>query len=1007
MASVFSSSDGADSAFADAQASLWELGYPLRGKVAGSRPFAVTERNGHGDAYLLLHRGSIELEFRLRYNRSIDRQSLEAALWYLRQAGRAAWKRAGRLALSLPSPAAPATTSPLRAISVAPWGTGPIVKSPSLMVLDQTQLGAGTHLDPGAPRSPAHRPALATRAVLHPSIVPPAGLAHYVQTASVDGGGGWYDATGLYPNTDQAHDALLALSHANRYHPWLPPYPLDPGLWHVGSLRVVDESRAWRLHGELIFVFRAQNVLLVLAEVKQAPDDAAAVLAQLVKTIPTWLHADGTTIVTAGGDTVRLASMNWYGAEEQDFVVGGLDFQPYQAILQKIKLLGFNSIRLPISNQLVEQNPNVNAHLAANPELQGLHALDILDQVVNYAGALGISTILDDHRSDAGWSTQPDGLWYTKKYPEAAFNRDWATLAQRYAVNNAVIGADLRNEPHAKVSWGDGNVLTDWHAAAQRAGNGVLARNPRLLIMVEGIQFYKNAPSYWWGGSLMGVQDAPIVLRFADGTSARSQLVYSVHDYGPDLCGGGCRWFNKDATFATLSQIWEQYWGYIAGDPKQPYAAPIWVGEFGTCDYQRSCVIDTAPGSQGEWFSSLVQYIAEKHLGWGYWAVNGTESTAGTRVYGTLDWYGFLDHTWSTPYPWLEEGLRRILTPWPDSVAQGNQGLQGGWPVDNQGNIMFIRSLSTQLGYMQQAGAGWVRINFRLGSCFTDWTTPGCTGKTALQTYDQIVHNALDSKLQILGLLSNESWPGKQADWTANNAENVAGNGDNSYIDGFAQKAAAVLAAHFSRQISQWEVWNEPNAWTSSPAPGVYTGGSFLYPSNFAWLLTQSYKAIKTVNPAAFVISGGLFSHATDSGSGYLSSTYAMGTEDAGWTDGVYPLDGVGQHLYLDASSTTSTDKLTGSLQAVRDATLEYEGVDTSKSTYITEVGWSTSDVTPSIQAQNLQTAYTTFQGAGYIAQAYWFSVQDIPEAGLSYGLVDKNGVQKLAFRAYQLYATH
>jgi len=140
---------------------------------------------------------------------------------------------------------------------------------------------------------------------------------------------------------------------------------------------------------------------------------------------------------------VRLASVNWYGAEEQDFVVGGLDFQPYQAILQKSKLLGFNSIRLPISNQLVEQNPIITAHVAANPELRSMHALEILDRIVNYAGALGISIVLDDHRSDAGWGTQADGLWYTKKYPEAAFNQDWATLAQRYTVNNVVIDSNI------------------------------------------------------------------------------------------------------------------------------------------------------------------------------------------------------------------------------------------------------------------------------------------------------------------------------------------------------------------------------------------------------------------------------------------------------------------------------------------------------------------------------------------------------------------------------------
>jgi aryl-phospho-beta-D-glucosidase BglC (GH1 family) len=647
-------------AYGDARASLWELGHPIPGKVANSRTVAVNERDGHVDAYLLFHLGPIEMELRLRSSQSIDSQIFDTALWYLRHAGLAAWQHSEHLAETLPVSSAAALPDPLTTIQSAPRGTGPVVKNPLLMVLDSTQVGTTTHLDPGAFRS-VQGPALASHAVRHPGLVPPAGVEHYVTTASVDRGNGWYDAATLYDNAQHADDALVALERANRNHSWLQPYSLDPAVWQVGRLTSIDNAHAWKLAGETLFALRLQNVLMVLAVVGMSPDAVAPVVDQLVGRVPTWLHAQGTDIVTATDDPVRLASANWYGAEEADFVVGGLDAQPYQAIMRRIKHLGFNSLRLPLSNQLVEQNPVITAHLSANPELQGLHALDILDQIINYAGALGLSVILDDHRSDAGWGTQLDGLWYTSEYPDAAFDRDWATLAQRYAGNDVVIGADLRNEPHGKATWADGNAATDWHDAAERAGNATLAANPHLLIFVEGIQTYKNAMSYWWGGSLMGVADAPVELHFADGSSARSQLAYSVHDYGPDLCGKGCPWFNTSTSYASLAQIWDQYWGYITHDPTQPYAAPIWVGEFGTCDYQQSCVTDTSPGSQGQWFSSLVRYIAEKHLSWGYWAVNGTESTGESRVYGAIDSYGFLDPTWTAAYPWLEEGLSSIL----------------------------------------------------------------------------------------------------------------------------------------------------------------------------------------------------------------------------------------------------------------------------------------------------------------------------------------------------------
>jgi hypothetical protein len=70
--------------------------------------------------------------------------------------------------------------------------------------------------------------------------------------------------------------------------------------------------------------------------------------------------------------------------------------------------------------------------------------------------------------------------------------------------------------------------------------------------------------------------------------------------------------------------------------------------------------------------------------------------------------------------------------------------------------------------------------------------------------------------------------PGSQTDWTANNAEhNATGNGNNAYIQKFAS-AAGLLAGRFAstaQRVEQWEVWNEPNAWSNSPGP-VSTRGA-------------------------------------------------------------------------------------------------------------------------------------------------------------------------------------
>src|SRR4051794_14324769 len=52
--------------------------------------------------------------------------------------------------------------------------------------------------------------------------------------------------------------------------------------------------------------------------------------------------------------------------------------------------------------------------------------------------------------------------------------------------------------------------------------------------------------------------------------------------------------------------------------------------------------------------------------------------------------------------------------------VQGDQGLQGGWAIGDDGSVGFTHSVSEQAPIMRQAGAGWVRINFRLGACYQD-----------------------------------------------------------------------------------------------------------------------------------------------------------------------------------------------------------------------------------------------------------------------------------------------
>ncbi|MBZ5602347.1 MAG: cellulase family glycosylhydrolase [Acidobacteriia bacterium] len=331
-----------------------------------------------------------------------------------------------------------------------------------------------------------------------------------------------------------------------------------------------------------------------------------------------YLHTSGNQIVDSNSQTFRIAGINWYGFETTDEVAHGLWAQDYHTILNSIKSNGYNVIRIPLSNQMVETPiipSNINYGNGMNSDLKGLNSLQILDKIVNGAGALGLRVILDNHRSNAGNSAQESGSWYTSAYPETNWINDWVTLTNRYLNNPTVIGMDLRNEPHSSVCWGCGSLSSDWRLAAQRAGNAVLNVNSNLLIFVEGIDCY-NGDCDWWGGNLEGAQNFPVTL------SVANRLVYSAHDYGPDLYRQN--WFNGGTTSSSLVTTWTKYWAYLSLN----HIAPVWVGEFGTTNNNID-VQDTTPGSQGQWFSSLVSFLQQNPaIQWTYWALNGEDSFA-------------------------------------------------------------------------------------------------------------------------------------------------------------------------------------------------------------------------------------------------------------------------------------------------------------------------------------------------------------------------------------------
>jgi len=332
-----------------------------------------------------------------------------------------------------------------------------------------------------------------------------------------------------------------------------------------------------------------------------------------------YLYTEGNRILDAAGREVRITGINWFGLETSTFAPHGLDQRRWCDLLDQIAALGFNAIRIPFSNQLLDPDSvPTGIDLSLNPDLEDLSGIEIMDRIIAGARDRGLKVILDRHRPDAHGQSE---LWYTDAYPEERWLADWEMLTRRYLDDDTVIGFDLHNEPHGAACWGCGDPATDWRLAAERAGNAILAVNPNLLIIVEGVERY-NGDYCSWGGNLKGAQEYPVRL------DVPNHLVYSAHDYGPGVYPQP--WFDARDFPQNLVRLWDEHWGYI----NRLGIAPVLVGEFGG----RSVGTDT----EGIWQRTLVSYLRANGLHYTYWTLNPDSGDTGGLL---LDDWSAVDQT--------------------------------------------------------------------------------------------------------------------------------------------------------------------------------------------------------------------------------------------------------------------------------------------------------------------------------------------------------------------------
>ncbi|GAA3522176.1 hypothetical protein GCM10022393_40890 [Aquimarina addita] len=355
-----------------------------------------------------------------------------------------------------------------------------------------------------------------------------------------------------------------------------------------------------------------------------------------------FLTASGNTLYDATGKEVRLTGVNWFGFETALYHPHGIWSRDMKSVLQQIKDIGFNTIRVPWCNEMLNPGATVNINSYGTDAYSGVSPMneeegtvstpiELMDIFVRWCQENDMKIVLDNH-SRAADAFLVEGGWYTDEYSEERWIQDWLFIAERYKDYSAVVALDLNNEPHGST-WGDSNPESDWNKAAERCGNAILEVNPNALIIIEGVGEFEG-DSYWWGGQLKGAAKYPIQL------SDPSKLVYSAHEYGPEVSQQD--WFEDPSFPSNMPGEWEEHFHYLY----ENNTSPIFVGEFGIKNQ------DAFDGVAYTWFTEFMNFMGGIYS-WTFWTMNPNSGDTG----------GILQDDWTNVNQWKIDVLSPYFAP--------------------------------------------------------------------------------------------------------------------------------------------------------------------------------------------------------------------------------------------------------------------------------------------------------------------------------------------------------
>ncbi|HEV2068751.1 MAG TPA: cellulase family glycosylhydrolase [Acidimicrobiales bacterium] len=282
---------------------------------------------------------------------------------------------------------------------------------------------------------------------------------------------------------------------------------------------------------------------------------------------------------------------------------------------------------------------------------------------------------------------------------------------------------------------------------------------------------------------------------------------------------------------------------------------------------------------------------------------------------------------------------------------------------------------SAVLDKLATAGVRWVRID--IGWSWFEYAGKGRVDQAMLARANKLVDSARHRGINVLLMVSNTP------QWANGGlAENVPPTDPADYAD-----FMRYIAGQFAGRVAAWQIWNEPNIdvfWSTTD------------PAQYAGLVRAAYPAIKSADPNAKVVIGGVSLNDDP----WLSRMY-----DAGVT-GSY--DVLAAHPYQNPSDRGPEFPDDGNIwtldhiRAVR-ALMVARG-EVAKGLWATEFGWSSDVVSEEVQADFLKRSLRFFaEQHPYVSNVFWYNARAKATGNLvedGYGLLRRDLTEKPAYKA-------